>query len=293
MIRFLSCLFVTAFVLSSLDGAEIVRLWSTDAPGAKGKRDCDIPTLTIYFPTQKTANPRPAVIVCPGGAYSFLATELEGNSYARFLNQHGLVVFVLKYRLGSPKYGTYRYPIPQQDALRAVRLVRFHSAKWNLDPGRIGIMGSSAGGHVAAMTAVKNDDGNPKSSDAVERCSSRPDFVILCYAQTSMDKRYGSCAGSRNLLLGKDSKSTEDVAAYKFVTDETPPCFLWHTFEDRTVPVRNALDFANALEANLVPFSLHIYHGGNHGMGLGKENELHPWSSELIFWLREINVITK
>ena len=269
---------------------ETIRLWPEDAPLAKGQRPCDIPELTIYLP-EKNERLAPGIVVCPGGAYSFHAVDKEGTAYAKFLNQHGIAAFVLKYRLGSANQGGYRYPAPNLDAARAIRTLRANAKIWRLDPGRIGIMGSSAGGHLAAMTAVKNDDGNPKSEDAVERFSSRPDFAILCYAQTSMDKRYGACAGSKALLIGDNAATEADVAAYALVTDETPPCFVWHTFEDSTVPVRNALDFAQALERNLVPFSLHIYHSGAHGLGLGKGKTPHPWAEALLFWFKEIGVL--
>ena len=277
-------------VAGCLAGAAEIRLWQGDAPGAKGKRKCDIPTLTAYPVTPANGKKVPAVIICPGGAYSFRAVALEGTSYAKMLNKHGIAAFVLAYRVGAGSQGAYRYPIPQLDAKRAVRLVRANAAKWHIDPERIGIMGSSAGGHLAAMTAVKHDDGDPKAADVIERFSSRPDFAVLCYAQTSMDKRYGECAGSRKMLLGNDESKIKEVAAYALVNDDTPPCFIWHTYEDQTVPVRNALDFANALENHSVPYSLHIYHAGRHGLGTGGKTP-HPWCDALIFWLKEINVI--
>ena len=278
-------LFITAFV-----DAKDIRLWPGDAPGAKGNRKCDIPTLTPYIVKSTNNKKVPAVIICPGGAYSFRATALEGTSYAKLFNKHGISAFVLAYRVGAKNAGGYRYPIPQLDAKRAIRYVRKNAEQWNIDPEKIGIVGSSAGGHLAAMTSVKHDNGNPKAVDLIERVSSRPDFAILCYAQTSMDKRYGECAGSRNMLLGDAAGTIEEVAAYKFVNEDTPPMFLWHSFQDMTVPVRNALDLANALEANLVPFSLHIYFAGKHGMGTGGKKQ-HPWCDEAILFLKEIEVI--
>ncbi len=275
----------------ALSAGEIVRLWEGDAPLAKGQRQCDIPTIEVFLPENTSGRPVPAVVICPGGAYSGLAYAHEGVNYAKFLNKHGIAGFVLRYRTGSQRNGSYRYPAPNLDAHRAIRMVRANAAKWNIDPELVGIMGSSAGGHLAAMTAVKNDSGKRDAADVVERYSSRPDFAILCYAQTSMDTRYGACAGSRQNLIGDNAATIEDVAAYSLVTDDTPPCFLWHTIEDATVPVRNALDFANALEDNFVPFSLHIYHHGRHGIGLGDPNNPHPWSGELIVWLKEIGVL--
>lgn len=273
-----------------LSGAEKVRLWEGDAPLAKGKESRDIPMLEVFLP-QNTGKRTPAVIICPGGAYSGLAYAHEGTNYAKFLNQHGIAGLVLRYRTGAKSNGSYRYPAPQLDAKRAIRLARANAKKWNINAKLVGIMGSSAGGHLAAMTAVKNDFGIKDAKDPVDKKSCRPDFAILCYAQTSMDQRYGECCGSRNNLIGGTDAKIEDVAAYKFVNEDTPPCFVWHTFADASVPVRNALDFVNALEANKVPFSLHIYYSGRHGLGLG--NPRHPWADELIYWLKDIGVIRK
>lgn len=269
----------------------IVRLWDGDAPGAKGNNPFDIPTLTVFLPKNATTA-TPAIVVCPGGAYSGLAFGLEGTSYANYLNELGIAAFVLKYRVGSKSNGAYRFPIPNQDAHRAIRLVRSRASEWNVNPRKVGIMGSSAGGHLAAMTSVKNDAGTPASADAVERQSSRPDFTILCYAQTSMSTRYGNCAGSRDMLLGDTGISPDEVDACRLVNDNTPPCFIWHTFGDATVPVQNALDMANALEARHIPYAVHIYHNGRHGLGLGGTPR-HLWTKELSLWLQEIGVLGK
>jgi len=225
-----------------------MRLWEKDAPGAKGNKPYDIPELTPYFPANSSGKAVPAVVIYPGGAYSGLAAGHEGRNYALFLNQQGIAAFVLKYRLGSQKNGAYRYPAMNLDAWRAVRTVRANAKDWGINPNLIGIMGSSAGGHLAAMTAVKNTPGDPDSADSIERVSSRPDFAILCYAQTSMDKRYGGCCGSRNNLIGGTKVPLEEVAAYRHVSSDTPPFFIWHTWADRGVPVQNALDMAEALK---------------------------------------------
>jgi acetyl esterase/lipase len=282
---------VMVFAAVLVNGAEKIRLWEGDAPLAKGNREIDIPTLEIFLPENKDSKPVPAVVICPGGAYSGLAYTHEGVKYAKLLNKYGVACFVLKYRTGSVRNGSYRYPAPQMDAHRAIRMVRANAKKWNIDPAKVGIMGSSAGGHLTAMTAVKNDLGNPDAADVVERFSSRPDFFILCYAQTSMDKRYGACCGSRKNLIGDDESKIGEVAAYAHVNKNTPPGFIWHTYSDKTVPVRNALDMANAMEEHKVPYSLHIYHLGKHGLGVGKANDLHPWTKELIFWMKDQGII--
>lgn len=273
-----------------LCGAEKVRLWEKDAPLAKGQRDIDIPTLEVFLP-ENAGKKTPAVVICPGGAYYGLAYVHEGVNYAKFLNGHGIAGLVLKYRTGGAKNGSYRYPAPQMDAHRAIRFVRANAEKWNIDPQKVGIMGSSAGGHLTAITAVKNDAGDPEAADPVEKFSSRPDFFVLCYAQTSMDKRYGKCCGSRRNLLGDDESRIREVAAYAHVSKNTPPGFIWHTWADQMVPVRNALDMANAMEEHGVPYSLHIYRNGKHGLGLGNLKNTHLWSKELIFWLSEIGIL--
>ena len=260
-------------------------LWPDGAPGALGKEDKDIPTLTAYLPAPDMATGA-AIVVCPGGGYGGLAGH-EGADYALFLNQHGVAAFVLKYRLGS---SGYRHPRMLEDAARAVRLVRAKAEMWKLDPKRVGIMGSSAGGHLASTLLTHFDAGKADAADPIDKESSRPDLGILCYAVITLgDKTH---QGSKNNLLGKDP----DAELVKFlsnelqVTKDTPPCFVWHTAEDKAVPVENSLQFAAALQKNGVPFDLHIYQKGRHGIGLADKapfTNAHPWSRDLVFWLKE------
>ena len=261
-------------------------LWPGGAPGALGKEAKDIPTLTPFFaPPDKATGA--AFIICPGGGYAHLAPH-EGLHYAIWLNEQGIAGFVLKYRLGS---GGYRHPAMLQDVQRAIRYVRANADQWSLDPNRIGVMGSSAGGHLAATALTHFDGGNPYAVDPVERVGSRPDLGILCYAVITMGAN--THAGSKLLLLGDnpDPKLVEYLSNEKQVSDETPPVFIFHTFEDRTVKVENALDFAGALRRHGVPFSLHIYPKGAHGMGLGSAQwdpgSRHPWTYECSLWLKE------
>jgi acetyl esterase/lipase len=176
-----------------------------------------------------------------------------------------------------------------QDAARAVRLVRAKAADWKVDPKRVGIMGSSAGGHLASTLLTHFDAGKPEAEDAVERQSSRPDVGILCYAVISMGPN--THGGSRDNLLGRNA-SPELIKLLSNelqVTDQTPPCFIWHTWEDTTVKVENSLDFANALRKAKVPFDLHIYQKGRHGIGLQDKapfSNAHPWAKDLVFWLK-------
>jgi acetyl esterase/lipase len=261
------------------------QLWPEGAPGALGKEDKDIPTLTPYLPDPGKATGA-AIVICPGGGYGMLAPH-EGGQYARFLNEYGIAGFVLKYRLGS---GGYRHPAMLQDAARAVRTVRARAGEWQVDPKRIGIMGSSAGGHLASTLLTHFDSGQADAADPIERQSSRPDLGILCYAVISLGKF--THQGSKHNLLGPDP-SPELVRLLSNelqVTKETPPCFIWHTYEDNAVPVENSLQFAEALRKAGVPCDLHIYQKGQHGIGLGSSNwnseKRHPWTRDCIFWLQ-------
>lgn len=262
------------------------RIWQGEAPGALGKEPKDIPTLTPYFPPPDKATGA-SIVICPGGGYAVLAPH-EGVHYALWLNESGIAGFVLRYRLGSDGY---RHPAMMQDILRAVRFVRAHAEEWDLDPNRIGVMGSSAGGHLAATALTHFDAGDPASSDPVERVSSRPDLGILCYPVITMGP--DTHAGSRRNLLG-DSPTPELVeflSNEKQVTDRTPPVFIFHTFEDTAVKVENAMEFAASLRRHNVPFALHIYSKGDHGMGLGgaqwDPDGRHPWTRECALWLKE------
>lgn len=258
------------------------RLWAKDAPGATGICLTDIPTLTAYLPDPANATGA-AVVICPGGGYCALADH-EGEGYALWFAEHGITPFVLKYRLGS---AGYRHPIMLQDAARALRTVRANAACWNVDPTRIAIIGSSAGGHLASTLLTHFDAGDPKAADPIDRVSSRPDLGILCYAVITMtEKTHG---GSRDNLLGENpSKELIDfLSSEKQVTPQTPPCFVWHTGEDGAVPVENSIEFARALRANGVPFDLHIYQKGPHGIGLVDPASPHPWAADCLYWLRE------
>lgn len=259
-------------------------LWPQGAPDALGKEDKDSPTLTPYWPAPQQASGA-VLVICPGGGYWFLAGH-EGKGYAEWLSQYGVTCFVLKYRLGSDGY---RYPAIFHDVARAVRLVRSKASEWKLDPNRIGIMGSSAGGHLASMLLTHFDNGNPKTTDLIEQTSSRPDLGILCYPVITMG--HFTDAGSRNQLLGKNPapELVWRVSSENQVSPQTPPCFVWHTWDDEIVPVENSLHFAEALQEAKVPVDLHIYQHGKHGMGLGRsaftKGKYHPWTDNCLYWL--------
>ena len=269
--------------------AEPIRLWDEEAPGALGKADHDIPTLTPYLPASDKANGT-AIVICPGGGYGGLAAH-EGEGYAKFLADNGVAGFVLKYRLGSKGY---RHPVMLGDASRAIRLVRAKADEWKIDPKRIGVMGSSAGGHLASTAVTHFDAGKPDAADAIDRQSSRPDFGVLCYAVISMEDGVTHGGSKKNLLGDKpDPALVELLSNEKQVTRETPPCFVWSTGEDKAVPVMNSLQFVMALEKAGVPYDFHVYRKGGHGIGLseGKNGapagEVHPWGKDLLFWLQQ------
>ena len=241
---------------------QTIPLWENVAPGALGATESDVPTLTYYPPVNPNGA---AIVIMPGGGYSFVATNHEGRQIANWLNSLGITAFVLKYRVG-PKY---RNPIELQDAQRAVRLVRSNAAKFGIESGRLGIMGFSAGGHLASTLATHFDAGNSSAPDAIARVSCRPDFVILAYAVISFMPPYAH-QGSVNSLLGDDPDPNllKELSNELQVTEQTPPTFLFSTGEDSAVPPENSVAFYLALRKAGVPAELHIFEKGSHGVGL-------------------------
>ena len=274
------------FTTAALHAAPLapIPLWPDGAPGALGDKDDDKPTLTAFLPAPEKATGA-AVVICPGGGYGGLAPH-EGAGYAEWLAENGIAGIVLKYRLGSKGY---RHPAMLNDAARAVRLTRARAGEWKIDAKRVGIMGSSAGGHLASTLLTHFDAGKADATDPVERFSSRPDIGILCYAVITMGAN--THGGSKGNLLGNAPapELVELLSNEKQVTKETPPCFIWHTWEDGAVKVENSLDFAAALRKAGVRFDLHIYEKGAHGIGLGggrAGGEHHPWAADCLYWLK-------
>jgi acetyl esterase/lipase len=263
--------------------AEAMPLWPHGAPGALGKEAADVPTITVYPAPTGGPGPAAAVVVCPGGGYGMLAGH-EGEPIARWLNTLGITAAVVKYRLG-PKY---HHPVMLGDAQRAIRTVRANAKKWNVDPKRVGILGFSAGGHLAATASTQFDAGDANAPDAVDRLSSRPDVSVLVYPVITMTDPH-THAGSRRNLLG-DNPTAEQIdamSAEKRVTKQTPPAFIFHTADDQAVPVENALLYAAALRKNGVPFELHVYEHGRHGVGLAQDDPvLKSWTGRCADWLR-------
>jgi acetyl esterase/lipase len=258
-----------------------LRLWAGDAPGATGQTDFDIPTITLYRPPADKSTGA-MMIVCPGGAYTHYGVQ-EGVPIAQWLNTLGITAGVLKYRLGS--HG-YRHPIEMQDVQRAIRTFRASAPGWNLDPNRVGIIGFSAGGHLASTAATHFDDGNPNDSDPVDRVSSRPDLAMLIYPVITMGKY--THAGSRKALLGDNPAPAliDLLSNEKQVTAKTPPCFLVHGDDDATVPVENSIEFTLACRQNHVPVELHIFEHGRHGSGLGGNDlAFRTWPTDAALFL--------
>jgi len=250
-----------------------------------------IPDIAVYLPTKKFATGQ-AVVICPGGGYGGLAYDLEGTDIARYLNSIGIAGVVLKYRLPSIETSLEPHKTPLMDAQRAMRLVRFNAAKWNIDPGKIGIMGFSAGGHLASTLGTHFDYGNKASADSIERNSCRPDFMILMYPVISFTD---SClhSGSRKTLLG-NNPDKDLIISYSNelqVKDDTPPAFFVHADDDSRVPVENTLLMYKALRKKKIPAELHILSEGEHGFGLALNNEhVASWSNSLKLWLNSLNL---
>lgn len=267
----------------STSAGEPLLLWPDGAPGAMGDTMEDRPRLTPCLPGGTADRPRAAIIVCPGGGYTNRAPH-ESRPIAEWLGSLGLAAFVLDYRV-SP----YRHPIPLRDAQRAIRLVRHRATEWGVDPGRVGILGFSAGGHLAVSAATLFDEPALTASDPVDRQDSRPDALVACYAVVSFVKHHHG--GSMRALLGDDPPADlqRTLSLEARVTSCTPPAFIWHTADDPVVPVENALLLAGAMQHRGVPFALHIFPHGRHGVGLAvDEPHLAPWTSLCADWLAEL-----
>lgn len=241
-----------------------IKLWE-QTPGFDPTIDQDEPTITPYL---LEGQGHGCVIVLPGGGY-WLKAYHEAEPIAKALNEQGYSAFVLDYRVNP-----YRFPLPQLDAFRAVRFVRCHAAEYGVAPNKIAVLGFSAGGHLTACTGVFWDEGDPDAADPVERCSSRPDAILPCYAVVEFAPPYGHEGSGQNLLGAegvKDAALMERVSPAKHVTERTSPAFLWHTAEDDGVPWQNSYYFFNALKAHGVKAALHIFPTGHHGLGLAPE----------------------
>lgn len=262
---------------------QTILLWPDGAPGAVGTEAVDKPSLTIFLPDKAKAVGS-GVVVCPGGGYAGLATDHEGFQIAAWYNQRGMAAFMLKYRLGF----RYHHPAMLNDAQRAIRYARTHAAEYGISPDKIGIMGFSAGGHLASSAGTHFDAGDPAATDPINRASSRPDFLVLCYPVISFTTPY-THKGSRAHLLGEnpDPELVKFMSSELQVTDRTPPTFLFHTSGDTGVPPENSVLFYMALRAHKIPAEMHIYEQGPHGVGLASGDPvLSTWPARLEDWLK-------
>jgi acetyl esterase/lipase len=278
MFAFPACLWGTPPLNSSIP------LWPAGAPGALGDEAKDRPQLILYVPPlAQTA--RPAIVILPGGGYGHLAMDHEGHEIAAWCNSLGIAAVIVDYRHRNKGYG---HPAPLQDAQRAVRTVRAQAADWGIDTEKIGVLGFSAGGHLASSTGVHFDEGDAVAADLVARQSSRPDFLVLCYPVIAFGEPHTHVGSQRN-LLGEEASDEliRELSSEKQVTERTPPTFLWHTTEDRAVPPENSIEFYLALRRAGVPAALHIFETGRHGLGLASD---HPsashWPALCEAWLK-------
>jgi acetyl esterase/lipase len=284
---------VTVSEANAAGSHKVEPLWADGAPGAKGSEDGDKPTLTIYLPAKEKATGA-AVVICPGGGYGHLAMDHEGHQIAQWLNSFGVAGFILQYRHSKSGAG-YGHPAPLQDAQRAVRTVRARAKEWNVDSGRIGILGFSAGGHLASSAGTHFQNRYNDVKDSIDRFRCRPDFMILIYPVISFTESF-THKGSRRNLLGNnpDRELVENMSNEKQVTANTPPTFLVHGNDDKGVPPENSIFFYLALRKAKVPVEMHIYENGRHGFGLGKNfGPVSTWPTRCQDWMKNRGLLDK
>ena len=292
--------FLSVSMFNSLAQNNIIYLWETEIPNSQKSSEDEVvekedvvrisfvqkPTLEVYLPTKRHAT-RQAVIICPGGGYRYLAYDWEGTDIAKWFNSKGITAFVLKYRLPNSKSIKVSYEAPLQDAQRAVRLVRSQSDKWGIDPNKIGIMGFSAGGHLASTLGAQFDKPNNFKESSIDTISARPDFMVLIYPVVTMQSNY-THNGSKLNLLGKNP-ANELLNQYSNelqVTENTPSTFIVHSQDDKSVSVENSLNLYKALKDKSVKTEMHLYPEGGHGFSLAlNKGHLQTWTDRLYDWL--------
>jgi len=264
-------------------------LWQGNPPGARAEGPSDRPTLTLYIPEPNVATGT-AVIICPGGGYAHLAIDHEGQQVATWLNGLGVLAGVLRYRHNGDGY---KHPIPMWDAQRAIRLVRYKAASLGIRPDRIGILGFSAGGHLASTVATHVDKAAGPAADPIDQLSSRPDFAILIYPVITMYPPYCHM-GSRQNLLGEnpDPALIELFSNERQVGPDTPPTFLVHGGDDKTVPVENSILFYQALRKASVKAEMHVFLESRHGFGLGSPGSaVSQWPGLCQQWMKAMGLL--
>lgn len=243
-----------------------------------------------YYPSANPSPGKTAVLICPGGGYAHLAFDKEGVLPAKMFNDNGIDAFVLRYRLNNGKQEGHRYPDQYNDVTRAMRIIRSRAAEWHINPDKTGVMGFSAGGHLASTLTTIYAPVDPNSADPLERISTRPAFSMLIYPVITMDTSF-THRGSHDMLLGRypDPQLADALSTEKRVTAETPPVFLVQADDDKTVPPMNAVSFYTALKKYHVPASLLVFDHGGHGFGLApKDPVLSKWPGLCIEWLKRL-----
>jgi acetyl esterase/lipase len=267
---------------------QVELLWPGGAPGAVGAEDADKPAVGIFrAPAEKATGT--AIVVCPGGSYGYLAFDHEGRQVGEWLRSIGVTAFVLRYRI-APRY---HHPAPLQDVQRAIRVVRARASDWGVDPAHVGVLGFSAGGHLASTAGTHFDPGDAGAADAVDRMSSRPDFMVLAYPVITFEGPFAHQSSRKNLLgENADPKLVELFSNEKQVSERTPPTFLFHTGEDAGVPPENSIFFYEALRKAKVPAELHVFRHGEHGVGLGASGQpTSAWPALCAAWLRAMGFL--
>jgi len=253
-------------------------------------RNIQNPEISVFLPSKRMASGQ-AVVICPGGGYWVLAYDLEGTDIAKYFNSIGVAAIVLKYRLPTTGNSVVPHISPLMDAQRAMRLVRFNAQSWNINPDKIGIMGFSAGGHLASTLGTHFDEGKTDTTDSIERVSCKPNFMVLMYPVISFNDSICH-KGSKEALIGKnpDKNLVNYFSNELQVKDNTPPTFICHASDDKTVPVENALIMYKALKIKNIPVELHILSEGGHGFGLALNNShIASWTNALQEWLKSLN----
>lgn len=263
-----------------------VRLWPDRAPAGDGNSEPCATELQVYLPTREK-NTGAAVVVCPGGGYIRHVMDREGYPIAEWLTANGIAAILLEYRLpeGRPQ-------VPLLDAQRAVRTVRARSSEWEIDPRRVGILGFSAGGHVASTAGTHFDGGRLGDADPVERWSSRPDFMMLVYAVISMTEKPHAMSKTKLLGANPSSELVRRFSNELQVGDQTPPAFLTHATDDSSVPPEHSRNFVAAMKARSIPVEYLELPSGGHGFNGCKGPLWEQWKSASLVWLAKLGLIS-
>jgi acetyl esterase/lipase len=299
-------IFINALMMNSAAQTMTIKLWPDGIPGAKTDASyvekitntdgritrCEkvtTPDLTVYLPAPEKANGA-AVLICPGGGYGVLAFDHEGNAVAKWLNENGIAGIILKYRLPSDQIMIDKSVGPLQDAQEAMRVIRRNAVSWKIKPDRIGVIGFSAGGHLASTLSTHYAE---KVYDIKDNTSARPDFSLLIYPVVSFDTAITHMGSRINLIgLKPDEKQVRRFSNELQITADTPPAFLVHSADDKAVPVMNSIGYFRGLQKNNIPTELHIFQKGGHGYGLSpKGGTESSWPDLCIKWLKAMGLI--